>query len=121
MFKECSEDLNCYVNRLAGTNTGTILLQYRKYNIIEDSFIVNGITALEFTGKNSGIIYYNENGKSKKSTFTYSIESKDLDSVFYINYNGEKYLGQIFYARSGPGITLFNPEMDGTHGRFTAD
>ena len=120
VFKECSEDLNCYVNRLAGTNTGTILLQYRKYNIIEDSFIVNGITALEFTGKNSGIIYYNENGKSKKSKFTYSIESKDLDSVFYINYNGEKYLGQIFYARSGPGITLFNPEMDGTHGRFVA-
>ncbi len=120
VFKECSDNLNCYVNRLAGTNTGTILLQYKKFNIVDNSLIVNGITGLEFTGKNSGIIRYNENGKSKKSTFTYNIESKDLDSVFYINYNGETYLGQIFYARSGPGITLFNPSMDGTHGKFVA-
>ena len=120
VFKECSDDLNCYVNRLAGTNTGIILPQYRRFNILDDSLIINGITALEFTGKNTGIIYYKENGESKKSKFTYSIENKDLDSVFYITYNGEKYLGQIYYARSGPGITLFNPEMDGTHGRFHA-
>ena len=120
VFKEYSGDLNCYVNGLAGMNTGSVLRLYRRFNIAEDSFIVNGITALEFTGKDSGIIHYNEDGKSKESPFTYNTEGKGIDAAFYLYYNGEKYLGQVFYSRTGPGITLFNPSMDGTHGKFVA-
>lgn len=120
VFEECSDDLHCYVDNLAGMSTGNVLSKYKRFNIVEDSFIVNGITTLEFTGKDSGIIHYNEDGKSKKAPFTYNVEGKGIDAAFYLYYNGEKYLGQVFYSKTGPGITLFNPEMDGTHGRFVA-
>ena len=118
VFKECSEDLYCYVDKLAGMSTGDILVKYRRFNLGEDSYVVNGITMLEFTGRNSGIIRYNKDGKSKDYTFTYSVSDNGITPTFDLYYNGEKYLGQLFFARSGPGITLFNPVMDGTHGRF---
>ena len=74
------------------------------------------ITHLEFTTRDGGFVTIS----GEKHQFRYETAGDGINSTFYLYYEGEKYLGRIHYCKNGPGIQLYNPQMDGTFGPFKA-
>ncbi len=117
VFTEYSGNLRNYLDDINGMNTDDILVKYRSFHIVDEGPIQDGYTRLEFTGKNKGNIYWLD----QKGEFTYSISGNGINSTFNLYFKGERYPGWLFFSENKPGILLFNPWLDGTHGRFIAD
>ena len=117
VFTEYPRYLKNYLEDFNGMDTGDVLLKCKSFSIIDNGPIKEGFNKLEFTSKNSGVIYWEDRSES----FTYSTSSDSINPTFNLYFKGERYLGWLTYKKDKPGIILFNPQMDGTHGRFQAD
>ena len=116
VYEEYPSKLNGYVGELVCKKADDVLMKFRDFHIQDYNVPDGSISHLEFTTRDGGFVTIS----GEKHQFRYETAGDGINSTFYLYYEGEKYLGRIHYCKNGPGIQLYNPQMDGTFGPFKA-